>query len=492
MIISRIYLLSLLFFAVIFGGFAACGGGGGGSGGSVEPGFAECSLSSEGGSGESACETGSFCTTTTDNGTACVSEESLIAMQGNVYDINTLAAIEGATVVLLDINGAPLSDVATTAADGTYELTIIPPVDRDVDTGEITLIEDPAGYLNVSAQAYEDFPSGLRESLPIDLSNPEATESGQLISNSLTEVALIPLDVVTGTGSIVGTVELPENVVGALVVAELGDSAFTGIADRDGGYQIFNLPPGTYTVTPYVQGVTYDSATVDLADGATNTLDFSFTEGELATVSGALNFVNTPGEIRETSVLLIVESTFDEVTKRGKLPPGLRVEVGTPDTDSAAYTFEGVPPGNYVVLAAYENDFLVQDPDEGIAGTDILHLTVNAGDNIALDNFKITEALEVFAPGETVNIPDPTFIFADDSGEDGYTVSLLNNDGQEIWTVNVPKVTGSDTVEVIYNSDGSGPVLESGKYYQFRAVSYDISGDLLSATEDLKGVFLVE
>jgi hypothetical protein len=157
------------------------------------------------------------------------------------------------------------------------------------------------------------------------------------------------------------------------------------------------------------------------------------------------------------------------------------------------FMFRAVPAGDYKVLVAFENDDLVRDPDEGIAGTAILEITVAAGEDFSLqDSFKVTEALAVFGPGaeapEQVD-PMPTLVFADDSSEDGYIIYVFNALGDRVWETEVPGVSGSDQVEVLYD----GP-LEPGMYYQFRATSFrdPPNGDrtFISRTEDLRGVFV--
>jgi hypothetical protein len=149
-----------------------------------------------------------------------------------------------------------------------------------------------------------------------------------------------------------------------------------------------------------------------------------------------------------------------------------------------------------VVLAAFENDDLVRDPDEAIGGTAIMSVSV-AGAPVDVAGFKITGALAVVAPG--AEAPEllsgaPRFEWVDDSSEDGYEVTVLDTFGTEVWKdTEVPRVTGSTNVTLEYG----GPELSSG-YYQFRAVSWrDATGKgagtrtYISATEDLKGVFIV-
>ena len=137
---------------------------------------------------------------------------------------------------------------------------------------------------------------------------------------------------------------------------------------------------------------------------------------------------------------------------------------------SGAFTIEGVPNGRYVVLAAFENDRLVRDPDQSIGGTAIQRISV-AGAAVDVPGFKITGALAVVGPGQSepeVVSPDVTFEWEDDSSEDGYEVTVLDTFGNEVWkNADVPRVTGSPSVTLAY----AGPALEPG-YYQFRAVSW--------------------
>jgi hypothetical protein len=163
---------------------------------------------------------------------------------------------------------------------------------------------------------------------------------------------------------------------------------------------------------------------------------------------------------------------------------------------SGDFSIQGVPEGRYVVLAAYENDDLVRDPDTNISGTGFVHIEVLAGEaEVVLDeSFKVTEALATVAPGangpETVGSA-PTLEWADDSSEDWYDVRVFDAFGEEVWnSLEVPGVSGQDTVKVDYE----GP-LEPGMYYQFRVSSWRQPGNgdaaPISTTEDLQGVFFL-
>jgi hypothetical protein len=211
---------------------------------------------------------------------------------------------------------------------------------------------------------------------------------------------------------------------------------------------------------------------VDLADQGAAT----------ATVSGSIQIVN-PGMGSTTSVILAVDETFDPNAARGEAPPGLRVT-----NVSGAFSIPDVPDGNYVVLAAFENDYLTRDPDTSIGGTGLVHVTV-AGQSLPIaQSFKVTGSLNVVSPdAEAVVSGTPMFTWGDDSGEDHYEVRVFDAYGNKVWEdTAVPGVSGAKDVQVAYG----GPALQSGSLYQFRAVSIKKGGSPIAMTEDLRGVFL--
>ena len=96
----------------------------------------------------------------------------------------------------------------------------------------------------------------------------------------------------------------------------------------------------------------------------------------------------------------------------------------------------------------------------------------------------ITDRVKTDAP-EMMTM-NPTFTWKDDSSEDRYALEVIDSHGASMWRDDqIPGAHGSD-VSVTY----AGPPLPAG-LYQFRVVSYR-KGDIpISATEDLRGVFLV-
>ena len=172
---------------------------------------------------------------------------------------------------------------------------------------------------------------------------------------------------------------------------------------------------------------------------------------------------------------------------------GLRA--GGITSSDGSFVVSSVPPGRYAVLAAFENDSLVRDPDQTIGGTDVAHIDVpEAGGEVPLDaSFKITGALAVITPGangiEEVASLTPTLEWEQDSSEDGYELRVYDALGELIVEEDdLPSVNGSGNV--IYTLDRVP--LEPGMIYQFRARSFrekNAKRTYISATEDLKGVF---
>jgi hypothetical protein len=416
---------------------------------------------------QTGCPEGQACEQVTNGEYGCFAP---IFVRGQVIDAAAGSPVEGATIVARDANEVAVSGVTTSDENGQYELAV--PVPRDEDgspAGDTlyTLRADAAGYLT--------FPKAPRQAIPVDMT--DASGDPLAVENAATELVLIPLPPGEG-GTIVGSIdaELPG---GALVVA----GGQTGIADRDGNFTVFNVQPGSVEVKAYLGGTEISSETVSVAAGeVTEGVTLESLGAASATVSGTIQIVNAPGG-SETTVILVVEDTFVPNVARGEAPPGLRVA-----NVSGTWSISGVPDGDYVALAAFENDELVRDPDTSIGGTEIVHLTVSGSDVGPLEGFKVTGALDVISPGadgaEAVSTT-PTFVWEDDSSEDSYVLQVYDAFGDLIWEEEGAwDPGGSDPVQREY----AGPALEAGMYYQFRATSIK-DGVPISSTEDLKGVF---
>lgn len=390
-----------------------------------------------------------------------------VSVKGKVFDTVTSAGIEGANVVARDANEVAISGIAITAKDGSYELRVPSPRDKD---------GKPLGTnytLRADAQGYLTFPKAPRVALPVDIAT--ATGDPLTVQNAATDIGLIPLPDTANLGSISGKV-LAKNPGGALIVA----SGPTATAGTDGVYTVFNVPAGSVAVTGYLAGVNLKPATADVKAGeTTKDVNLDVLGDAKTVVSGKVGIVN-PGDGKNTSIILVVEETFVENAARGEAPPGLRAA-----NVSGDWSIPNVPDGKYVVLGAFENDFLVRDPDTSIGGTEIQHITVPGTTSVT--SFKITGALDVVSPDGAEEVSGtPTFTWEDDSSEDSYTVNVFDAFGTEVWKqegIVGPKGNAPATAEY------AGPALKAGFYYQFRATSIK-DGVPISRTEDLRGVFI--
>lgn len=423
-----------------------------------------------------------------------------VVVTGLVFDAKTTAGVPGAHVIALDEQSTAMTDVAVTDAMGNYKLKL--PVVRGADGAPIDL----SFTLRSSASGYQTFPGGLRTALPIKTTEAVADKKAWVIDTTLTDISMIPLPMdQQGLPSVSGKVLAAEGAGGVLVVAEGGATGISAVSDKAGGYTIFNVPNGSYTVHGYAAGLQLTPAMAMVAGKPLTGVDLKVSTDALGEISGNVNIVNAPGG-SVTSVVLVVKSTFSDTFVRGEVPRGLRAPLSGAPSISGAFTISKVPAGEYIVLAAFENDGLVRDPDPNIAGTQIVTVSMpTPGMNVSLsDSFKITEALQVFGPG--VNDPEPVTTapklrWADDSSEDFYTVVVYNAYGERVWCLadasimmgcdgpNVPKGTGSEV-----SVDYGGP-MEPGMYYQFRATSWRSPGGTpgpISQTEDLRGVFYVD
>jgi hypothetical protein len=439
------------------------------------------------------CAEGGVCEQRTDGTYGCFDP---VRLRGMVFDLLDGSPIQGAHVSAADASGAGVTDVAITGADGRYELTV--PVQRDPDgtpaSGVVTL--------RAVAQDYAPFPQGIRPAMPVDAAaDATSTESGWVVENATTDVGLLPLPAdLQGLGSIAGTVHLTSAAAtpgGVLIVVE-GGTPPPPIAwsARSGSYRVFNVPAGSYVVHGYQAFAQLVPESVTLADGEHKTgVDLEEAGPETATIGGSINLVN-PGDCEGTSIVLVPESTFDPRLSRGDVVPGLRAPGGgVAPNITGAWEIRGVPDGTYVVLAAFENDFCVRDPDPHIAGTQIVHQTVPdaaAGRTIELGtSFKVTGALRIISPGAEAPEPitgTPTFTWVDDSSEDYYTIIVYDAFGNEVWSQDpVTRVTGGDA-SLAYPT--TAPALQDGMYYQWRVTSMRDTGPI-SLTEDLLGVFFL-
>jgi hypothetical protein len=416
-----------------------------------------------------------------------------VQIEGKVFDLGTGAAVAGAEVTAVDINGAPVSGVAVSGVDGRYALRI--PTERSDDKGT------PVGArltLRAGAQNYEPFPSGLRVALPLD-TTPAASageEKPWVFSSAQTDVGLVALAAADqGHPAVSGTVEVAAG-QSALVVVEGNGKAYSAVADTSGNWKVFNVAPGGgYKAQAYVKGSNYTPADVTVQAGTALTgVAIRKAGASTAALSGTVQLVagaNGAG----TSVVMVVESTFNAALIRGEVPPGLRSpDPGVAPNVTGAYSITGVPDGKYVVLAAFENDGNVRDPDPNISGTQIARITVANGVPSASPSFKVTGAIQMVGPGAEASeavTGTPKFSWKPYSSTKVYELRVFDSQGTKVWenlAVSPDSRNAAGDVEVAYG----GPALTPGLTYQWRATAKGNADNPISNTEELRGLFSVQ
>ncbi len=417
-----------------------------------------------------------------------------VAFRGMVVDSADGSAIEGAHVIALDETPTAVTNVAISEADGSYRLDL--PVLRD-EQGE-PMLGDNTFTLRASADGYLTFPGGLRQALPVDSELAMMTaDEGWFIEGTLAEVRLVGVeDPNAPRVSISGHVVVdPMNQVaeeaGVLVVANPseGSGAQSAITSITGRYTIFNVTPGSYEVRGYRSGLQFTPASVTADASDLVDVDLIKNDSALNTLSGTMQIVGS-GKCVASSIVLAVESTFDEVLGRGELPATLRApELPEPPNLAAgeSWTINNIPDGRYVVLAGFENDDCVRDPS-AIGGTAVVHVELPADAGAIEQSFKVTSAIPTISPGMTdpESVTDPvTLQWGGTSSDSQALVEVFNAYGDNVFSMMVPAT--NDTVESL---SYTGP-LESGMYYQFRVTSLGNTGSPLQRTEDLRGVFFV-
>lgn len=422
-----------------------------------------------------------------------------VAIRGRVLASVDMSAIAGAQVIALDETPTAVTDVSISELDGTYELRL--PIVRNAD-GTPQL--GPSYTLRASADGFLTFPGGIRQAIPVSSTLAVESAEGWIIMGTLTDIVLVEVEDPTAPRvSISGHVIVEADATlqaGVLVVADLSASGARGISalsDRRGAYTIFNVAPGEYTVRGYRGGLQLTPQTVTAADADLVDVDLVASDAALSTLSGTIDITDpgtAPGVCDATTIILAVESTFDELLGRGELPPGLRappLPEAPSITGGSGWTISGIPDGRYVVLAAFENDFCVRDPDTCIAGTGVVRVELPADAGSLTEAFKVTGALETLSPGaeapEAVSSP-PTLQWEGDASDVVNHVEVFDAYGDLVWS-EMPAATTNAVESLAYG----GP-FETGMYYQFRATSIRMTpmGQCpISRTEDLRGVFFV-
>ncbi|ANQ49561.2 carboxypeptidase regulatory-like domain-containing protein [Flammeovirga sp. MY04] len=384
-------------------------------------------------------------------------------------------ALENAKVIAFEAtNNTPVAD-ALTNSEGYFKF--------DLSGGTY--------YVRISKQGYYENPR--------DGVTPIASQVDNGVETSVT----YQLEAIENGsfGWIQGKVTSQEqSVSGALVVATVNQTAYSGYSDGDGDFIIHNVPAGNYAVNAWKSGFNSNAINVSVTvDTATVGADINLSATESGEVNGAITFLATNnGEIDVTLNHLIT----------GEVIPGCFT-----NSENALYTISNVPNGTFEVRATYANDTYVVDPD-WIIKNGIPTATIN--NNAVTQNFSVTGAVILNEPTNPIEntIPvevestTPTFSWTAYSSTNDYVIEVSDVNGNIIWggfsgegdqvtkNIIIPKAQTS----IQFNSDGNATIsaLESGAIYRWKIyASKDDTKEatgwkLISSSEDQRGLIRVK
>lgn len=419
---------------------AACGGGGGGGGG------------------------GGSAPTPPPKGTLKVTVEA---------SADTMP-VEGAIIEIYNDVGERVK-TATSNVDGVYSVKL-----------------RPKGYtVRVRAQGFESSPPSGVPAVPVQVLKDKTVTKA---------VSLSAFADVNATAYVSGNAGAP----GALVIIEntTTNAFYSATADDNGDYVIYNLLPGTYDFSAFVEGFDITPVASVALNDPDMTQNLVATAQEGYTVSGQITFLSvTNGTV---DITLVHPETEEPI-------PGLTVF-----NNGTSYSLGGVANGNYLAWATLKNDGYVMDPDWIVKNGGMpaaIEVTIN--DANTLKDFSVTRAITLESPTnspsnltpEVVTTLTPTLSWQSYSAAGEYIVEVFDQDGTSIFggydvidsgtgeVASKHAVISKNTTSMVISSNNMDDYyvpLEDGKTYRWK-VSAVKNADvtLASSSEDLMGVFTV-
>lgn len=399
---------------------------------------------------------------------------SVMVVDADSVDIETPTIIEGALVDIYDVTGNVVYRGASDA-DGAFSYSL-----------------DPGTYtMRITAQGFQASPPQGVEAVPFQIVDDQ-TYSPTIILNTHPSS--------TATSQISGNADVSNMLI--VAVDSTNNNSVSAISDDSGNYTLFNLEPGTYTVTSYQAGYSSDSIDVIVeSDAILETQDLEVIESANVTLSGSVTFLAAENGI--VDITLRHPDTRDVI-------PGLSVE----NSASNEYTMVGVPAGNYLAWASLRNDGYVMDQDWVIKnGGEEAALSIQVGTTDLTKDFSITDTVAITSPTNDADqvIPvevetlTPTFTWQAYPATAYWALEVFDNEGNTIWggfdgvSTVAHGVIGKDTLTAEFNFDGSASeALQDGQIYRWRVMALkDGTGAdagtyiVESASEDQLGVFKV-
>lgn len=350
-------------------------------------------------------------------------------------------------------------------------------------------------YVLVAAQGFNPVPLPGLEAIPFEIIDNQTTNES------------ITLDAhpnAGNTGQISGILMTPapnsSGVSDVLVIAKdaTQNLSVSGISGPDGGYTLFNIEPGRYTLTVYRSGYREksDPVTVDvLANGNYEQNDIEIEPHENADLSGHVTFLAVENGVID--ITLIHPDTLDTI-------PGLSTQNDTNNN----YVLKAIPPGTFIAWASFRNDGYVMDPDR-ISKFGLPQVSFTEVSSDQVQDFEVTGAVAIIDPTNEANlvVPEsiytssPTFTWEKYPSAKEYIIEVLDSQGNTIWggfdtngVIQHPQV-GQNATSATFNFDGSATAaLQDGETYRWKIYADDNADvnvqNLISSSEDQMGLFI--
>ena len=365
--------------------------------------------------------------------------------------------------------------------------------------GEVSKVFDVGSLLlDVSSQDYSASPPPGIPPLPVQIVSNETTA----ITVSLNRLPAADRGIISGSV----TNDQGQSAAGALIVVTAADGTVSSTTTHsDGSYVLHNVASGSATVETFLGGLNFAPITaVNVSPNSTKRQDIQAAGTATGEISGHVSFTAVSGDIID--ITLLHPATRDTL-------PNLSVL-----TDSGgSYTMNGVPYGEFEIVASLDNDDFVLDPDLSVTqGVPVVTIT-EVAPTISNRDFKVTGSIGLSNPADSIDgsVPGlgdtPTFTWVKSSSfasASYYVVEVVDESGATIWggfdlPVNnfapIVTVPQGNEPSALYNFDGTAllSVLSPNRHYQLRiyAAVEDVSDPkgyrLLSASETLDGIFKV-
>jgi hypothetical protein len=351
-------------------------------------------------------------------------------------------------------------------------------------------------YVKVTAQGFNPVPLTNQAAIPFEIIDGQTT---------MESIILDAHPNAGNTGQVSGIVMIPapdlNGVSEVLVIAEdsVQELFASCVSGPDGDFVLFNVEPGSYTLSTYHSGYRQisDPVPVDvIVEGIHEENDIEIFTHANADLSGQVTFLAITNGI--VDITLIHPGTRDTI-------PGLSTLNNTNNT----YLLESIPPGTYIAWASFRNDDYVMDPNwifkEGLPE---ITFDVNTPDQIL--DFSVTGAVTITDPTNEASlvVPEiiheltPTFTWEKYPSAQEYIVEVFDSQGNTIWggfddagVVQHAQITAAQT-SVEFDFDGSArAALQDGETYRWKIYAdkddvLNVQEDtLISSSEDLMGLF---